>query len=220
MGVYEKRMFNKIFFVAGALFIVFIFLVFDRSYYIKEIDSRKLSSTAIKLPDDEPSKINAVLASKMIDGIIIKPGEVFSFNGIVGPRILSKGFKEGLSIVQKDGGPSYARDVGGGICRTSTGLHQSVSKAGLEVVERHDHVIPVDYAEKGRDAALLYGKQDYRFRNNKRNPVKILSVVKDDQLNIVIEEKIQEKIEKHRIFRAGLFDYYRDRIMAAYKDKF
>lgn len=213
-------MFNKYLFIAGVLIVLILLMIFDRSSYVKEIESREISSNSIKLPNDEPSKINTVLSGKMINGVIVNPGEVFSFNDIVGPRTVSRGFAEGLSILQKNGEPVYVRDVGGGICRTSTSLHQAALKAGMEIKERHDHVIPVEYAEKGQDAALIYGKQDYKFKNNKSNPVKIVAFVKDDNLHISIEERVQVKIEKHNIFKTSTLEYYRDRIIAAYKAKF
>lgn len=213
-------MFTKYFFIIGSLIIVVILLIFDRSSYVKEIESREIASNSIKLPSDQPSKVNTILSAKLINGIIINPGEMFSFNDIVGPRTVSRGFAEGLSISQKNGEYVYVRDIGGGICRTSTNLHQAVQKAGMEVKERHDHVIPVDYAEKGQDAALIYGKQDYKFKNNKSNPIKIVAFIKDDNLNVSIEERVQVRLETHNIFKISTLEYYRDRIIAAYKARF
>lgn len=213
-------MFNKYIFIVGALIIIVVLIIFDRSSYIKEIESREISSNSIKLPSDEPSKANTILSAELINGIIINPGEVFSFNDIVGPRTVSRGFVEGLSIIQKNGEFVYVRDIGGGICRTSTNLHQAVLKAGMDIKERHDHVIPVDYAEKGQDAALIYGRQDYKFKNNKDNPVKIVAYAKDDNLNVSIEERVQVKLETHNIFKISTLEYYRDRIIAAYKSRF
>lgn len=213
-------MLNKYVVIAGALVVFIVLLLYDRSSYVKEIDSREISFNTMKLPDDGASKTNTILSAKMINGIIVYPGDVFSFNDVVGPRTVARGFSEGLSIVQKNGEYVYVRDVGGGICRTSTGLHQAVLKAGMEVRERHDHVIPVEYAEKGQDAALVYGRQDYKFKNNKGNPVKIVASAEGDSLRIAIEEKVQVKIEKHNIFRWSILEYYRDRIVAAYRAKF
>lgn len=206
------------FLIAGFLAVLFILLILDSSAYVREIESGEISSSVIGLPEDEPSRKNAVLAAELINGIIINPGEVFSFNDIVGPRTVSRGFAEGLSILRGGNGQtSYVRDVGGGICRTSTNLHQAVLKAGLEVTERHNHVIPVEYAERGQDAALLYGKQDYRFKNTRKNPVKVLAAVTDEGLRISLEERIQVRLKKHNLFGAGAFHYYRERIKTAFK---
>jgi vancomycin resistance protein YoaR len=209
------------FFIAGFFILVLILIILDRSAYIREIGSGEISSSVMGLPEDDASRKNAVLSAGLINGIIINPGEVFSFNDIVGPRTVDRGFSEGLSILRDGSGQTnYVRDVGGGICRTSTNLHQAVLKAGLEVKERHDHVIPVEYAEKGQDAALLYGKQDYKFRNNRENPVKVVAVVTDEGLRISLEERIQVRLKKHNIFNAGAIYYYRERIKTACKSIF
>jgi hypothetical protein len=71
-------------------------------------------------------------------------------------------------------------DVGGGVCRTSTAVHHAVLKAGLKVVERHSHSIPVEYAKPGFDAAVNWGVWDYRFLNNTRNPIKIVVGIQGD----------------------------------------
>ncbi len=198
-----------------------VLLLLNRPAYVRELESRVISSGVIRLPDDGPSRKNALLSADMINGIIIKPGEVFSFNEIVGPRTVERGFAEGLSILQNgEGRPAFVRDVGGGICRTSTSLHQAVVEAGLEVKERHDHVIPVDYAEKGRDAALLYGKQDYKFKNTRDNPVKVVAVAEGDELRVSLEEKVQVKVGKQGIFNGGTLSYYRQRIKEACRSYF
>lgn len=209
------------FFVAGFFIVVIILLILDRSAYVKEVESGEISSSMIRLPEDEPSRKNAVLSAGLINGIIINPGEVFSFNDIVGPRTVDRGFAEGLSILRDGNGQTtFVRDVGGGICRTSTSLHHAVLKAGLEVKERHDHVIPVEYAEKGQDAALLYGKQDYKFKNNRENPVKVVTAVTDSGLRISLEERILVRLKKHNIFNTGAICYYRERIKTACKSLF
>lgn len=206
--------------MTGILSILILLFLLDKSAYVKELDSREISSDEMDLPGDEPSRKNTVLSANMINGVIVSPGSIFSFNDIVGPRTLERGFAEGLSILQENGKSAFVRDVGGGICRTSTSLHQAVLKAGLEVRERHDHVIPVEYAGKGQDAALLYGKQDYRFRNNRDNPVKVVTTVRDSKLYVSLEEKVQLKIEKHNILRLSTMEYYRDRVKAAYRARF
>ncbi|WP_242655867.1 VanW family protein [Desulfofundulus australicus] len=108
---------------------------------------------------------NAALAALLINGKVVQPGEVFSFNRAVGPRTVSRGFVEGRSVVETVYGPKLVPDVGGGVCRASTALHLAVLNAGLEVVERHNHSMPVSYAEPGKDAAVAWPYWDFRFRN-------------------------------------------------------
>ncbi|MDQ0287520.1 putative membrane protein [Desulfofundulus luciae] len=123
-----------------------------------------LGYAEIPSPPDGGGK-NAALAAALINGKIIQPGEVFSFNRVVGPRTVSRGFVEGRSIVETVYGPKAVPDVGGGVCRTATALHLAVLKAGLQVVERHDHSMPVNYAGLGNDAAVAWPYWDFRFRN-------------------------------------------------------
>jgi len=112
---------------------------------------------------------NAIIAGKKINDFTVGVGEVFSFNNVVGPRTFNTGFLTGRSIV----GDSWVDDVGGGVCRTSTLIHNAVLKSGLEVIERHPHTKPVSYAPVGKDAAVWYGLLDYKFRNNSTSPVTV-----------------------------------------------
>lgn len=119
------------------------------------------------------SQENAILAAEYLNGAIVYPGEVFSFNERVGNRTRERGFVDGGSIRMTEEGKKYVRDIGGGICRTSTALHLAIEDAGLEVVERNDHSLPVKYAPKGKDAAVAWKSLDYRFRNNTGKPIKL-----------------------------------------------
>ncbi|WP_313884987.1 VanW family protein [Desulfofundulus sp. TPOSR] len=123
-----------------------------------------LGSAEIPNPPDGGGE-NAALAASLINGKVVQPGEVFSFNRAVGPRTVSRGFVEGRSVVETVYGPKTVPDVGGGVCRASTALHLAVLNAGLEVVERHSHSMPVSYAEPGKDAAVAWPYWDLRFRN-------------------------------------------------------
>ncbi|MGB9804294.1 VanW family protein, partial [Desulfofundulus sp.] len=113
------------------------------------------------------------------------PGEVFSFNRAVGPRTVSRGFVEGGSVVETVYGPKAVPDVGGGVCRTATALHLAVLNAGLEVVERHGHSMPVSYAEPGKDAAVAWPYWDFRFKNTSGKTLAIKT--RNDQGNLRVE---------------------------------
>lgn len=113
---------------------------------------------------------NACTAGRYLDNKLVQPGQVFSFNQEVGMRSPERGFISG--IVYK-GKKDEAFEVGGGVCRTATLLHNAVLAAGLEVVERHRHSQPVTYVAPGRDATVYYGVLDYRFRNNRSYPIEL-----------------------------------------------
>jgi vancomycin resistance protein YoaR len=117
---------------------------------------------------------NAELATALINGKMVQPGEVFSFNRTVGPRTVSRGFVEGRSVMENVYGKmEVVPDVGGGVCRTSTALHLAALDAGMEVVERHSHGLPVSYAEPGKDAAVAWPYWDFQFTNTAGVPVVI-----------------------------------------------
>ncbi|MCL6559259.1 MAG: VanW family protein [Firmicutes bacterium] len=130
--------------------------------------------------------VNAALAAKALDGTIVEPGGIFSFNAVVGPRTASRGYVEGASIMQTEEGLALVPDVGGGVCRTATALHMAVQAAGLEVVEHHSHGLPVGYARPGEDAAVAWLDLDYRFRNTKERAVMIKATPGKDCCEIEI----------------------------------
>jgi len=105
---------------------------------------------------------NIRLASEKIKGTILAPGEVFSFNEVVGPRNKEAGFL--MAMVISDG--KFVPGLGGGICQVSSTLYNSVLSANLEVIERHSHSLPVTYVPRGKDATIAYGTLDFKFKNN------------------------------------------------------
>jgi vancomycin resistance protein YoaR len=112
---------------------------------------------------------NIRLAARKIDGLVLAPGESFSFNGVVGKRTREAGFKE--AGVYKDG--KHDIDIGGGICQVSTTLYNAVLFANLKVTKRQNHSMPVPYVPIGRDAAVDYNRIDLGFTNTLDIPVAI-----------------------------------------------
>ena len=131
---------------------------------------------------------NAKVAAEYTNGIVINPGAEFSFNDSVGERTRDRGFVEGIIIdADGEGGYHYRSAVGGGVCLTSTAIHKAVLEApGLEVLERHSHSLTVGYAKHGQDAAVSWDSWDYRFQNNRDNPVKLASEVNGNIFNVKI----------------------------------
>jgi len=122
-----------------------------------------------------PQKVNRSrnieLAAKAIDGYLLPPGEIFSFNQVVGPRTKERGYDEADVILNK----RFVPDVGGGVCQVSTTLYNAVLRANLEIIERHPHSILIRYVEPGMDAAVAYGSLDFVFRNNTEGHILIKS---------------------------------------------
>ena len=114
---------------------------------------------------------NVKLASSYINGTIMLPGDVFSYNDVVGPRTIARGFKEANVYV----GSEVETGVGGGICQVSSTLFNTVVMSGLNIVTRTSHSLPVSYVPAGRDATVSYGSIDFKFSNPYDMPVKIVS---------------------------------------------
>jgi len=125
---------------------------------------------------------NAALALTRLDGVRIMPDGVFSFNEVVGPRTVSRGFVVGLS----GSGGRYYQDVGGGVCQAATALHRAVARADLKVLERHRHPGSVPYAPDGDDVAVAWDVNwDYRFQNTLPFPLVLKARVSGQ--NLVVE---------------------------------
>jgi len=110
---------------------------------------------------------NLEIAATRIDGTILLPGEVFSYNEAVGERTEDRGFKESKVI----GETGYIDGVGGGICQPASMLYAASLMAGLEIEERHTHRFRVPYMPPGLDATVDWGKKDLKIRNNTDFPV-------------------------------------------------
>ncbi|HEY2936449.1 MAG TPA: VanW family protein [Gaiellaceae bacterium] len=125
--------------------------------------------------DMGPSSSNRVhnvhLMADFIDGTLVKPGQVFSFNGVVGPRTAARGFREGQMII----GSLVLPAIGGGVCQTATTLFNDVFEAGLPVLERHNHNLYISHYPLGRDATVSWGGPDFKFRNDLEHAILIKS---------------------------------------------
>lgn len=132
---------------------------------------------------------NLRLAARTLNGTMIKPGEIVSFNKVIGPRSIETGFNEALTIV----GGKFVPGVGGGICQVSTTLYNAVLLAGLNIVERNQHNMAVGYVPLGRDATVSYGSQDFRFQNNTDSPIYIRSVTSGGIITINIYGDLAHK---------------------------
>ena len=104
---------------------------------------------------------NIATAARYLNGTIIAPGEVFSFNHVVGPRTEERGFRNAPVIVADELEPG----LGGGVCQVASTLFAAAMLGGLEIVERRSHSRPSGYAPLGLDATVIYPEVDLRLRN-------------------------------------------------------
>uniref|UniRef100_A0A7C2IDP5 Vanomycin resistance protein VanB n=1 Tax=Ammonifex degensii TaxID=42838 RepID=A0A7C2IDP5_9THEO len=136
---------------------------------------------------------NISVAAGALNGLLVKPGEEVSFNKIVGPRSSEAGYKTAPTIVNNE----FVEALGGGVCQVSTTLYNAVLLAGLEVVERHNHSLPVAYVSPGRDATVVYEGPDFRFRNNTGKFLYLRTLVQGNRLVIKIfgNERYKRRVE-------------------------
>lgn len=108
---------------------------------------------------------NVAVAASRFHGIVIPPGETFSFNEYLGDVSLETGFEEGLIIF----GGRTIKGVGGGVCQVSTTAFQAAFYAGFPILERTPHGYRVGYYEHGEgpgmDATVFYPEVDFKFVN-------------------------------------------------------
>lgn len=112
---------------------------------------------------------NLRLAANKINGTVLMPGEVFSYNGIVGERTISAGYKN--AAIYQNG--EVVDGLGGGICQISTTLYNAALFANLEMVELYNHQFVPSYVTAGRDATVVYGVKDFKFKNSRKYAIKI-----------------------------------------------
>ena len=105
---------------------------------------------------------NISQACDNINGTILEPGEVFSFNEVVGQRTYDNGFTTATVIA----GGQYEQGLGGGICQVSTTLYNAALKSDLKIVERHTHAWPSEYISPGLDATVDWPALDLKFEND------------------------------------------------------
>ncbi|MBU4602195.1 VanW family protein, partial [bacterium] len=143
---------------------------------------------------EENTIYNIKLASEVINGILVKPQEIFSFNKYVGPAEKADGYKE--STIIADG--VFANGYGGGICQVSSTLYNAALLANLPIIERYNHSIygeATKYVPLGQDAAIFYGFKDLRFKNNSDHTIAIFSKVFRDTLQVSIFGGNEDKAE-------------------------
>ena len=112
---------------------------------------------------------NITIANEAIHGMILLPGEEFSFNETVGPRTRDRGFQTATVLMNGQ----FVPGIGGGICQTSSTIFAALRPSDLLVTERRPHGRPISYLPVGWDATVAWGHIDFRFVNNTEYPLRI-----------------------------------------------
>jgi vancomycin resistance protein YoaR len=130
-----------------------------------------------------PSRLgNIRIAAGRINGTLLKAGDIFSYNEIVGPRDEDSGYREAPILVRG----RHDKGIAGGICQTSGTLFNAVLKSGLKIVEREHHSTPIGYLPIGLDATVSYGSLDFKFKNDTEAPVYVAARLNGRELTFTL----------------------------------
>ncbi len=141
-------------------------------------------STKFK-PSQKARTHNLKLACQSINGFVFNPGEIFSYNEILGPREKRFGYKDAPIFV--NGGVEDG--TGGGICQVSSTMYNAALLANLKIIRRSPHSRPVVYAPIGRDATVAYPSVDLKIENNTKAPIYVSATISGSSVNISLYGK-------------------------------
>jgi vancomycin resistance protein YoaR len=147
---------------------------------LSKINTKISSFTTVFKPSDVNRTENIRIASKQTNGVLILPGDVFSMNKALGPRVISKGYKEAPVIIKGTVVPGLA----GGICQVTTTIYNAALLSNLEIVERSQHGLTVSYVGVGRDATISGDAIDFKFRNTNKYPIYVYTAMGKSSLTV------------------------------------
>lgn len=141
-------------------------------------------SYTTKVTGTSNRKYNVKKGCEMINGTILKPGEIFSTNAKLGQRTTKNGWKLANAYVSG----THELQAGGGVCQLSSTLFNAVTYADLEVTDRRNHSMPVGYVDRGRDATInsVGNIIDFKFKNNTEGDIIIICYVVGNKLTFDI----------------------------------
>ena len=129
---------------------------------------------------DEDRNTNLKLACEALNGMVLNPGDEFSYNDALGERTKEKGYMPAPSYSGEDTVDTY----GGGICQVSSTLYYCTLIADMEIVFRVCHGFAPTYIDLGMDATVSWGNPDFKFKNTSNFPIRIDAEVSDGMVKI------------------------------------
>ncbi len=148
---------------------------------------------------------NATLACEKLNNLILKSGDSFSFNELLGELTAEGGYLEAGVYI----GKNLKKVMGGGVTHVASVLYNCVLEAELEILEKHNHTYAVSFIETGRDVFVNNGTADFRFRNSRPDPIRIKAAVVNGTIQIAIEGtesrdyKVDVQVSVKRTIRPG-----------------
>lgn len=137
-----------------------------------------------------PRTTNLKLAMNKLNGVVVASGETFSYNKTLGKRTAEAGYREAGGYA----GGKVVQTLAGGICQISSTLYDAVVYANLDIVERHNHMFLAGYVGAGKDATVVYGALDFKFKNTRKYPIMIKTSIGNGVAKIDIYG-IKEEVE-------------------------
>lgn len=157
-----------------------------------------------KTTSNKDRNTNILIASQALNGVIIQPGEEFSFNETTGNRTVERGYKAAGAYVNG----VLVEEPGGGVCQVSSTLYNSVVFSGLKTTERHAHSYEPSYVTPGEDAMVSYdgyAGPDMKFKNNSKDSVGIMATFSKQSLTVsiygipILEEGVTLSMESEKV---------------------
>lgn len=156
----------------------------DNQVSIDNNEPTLLSTFSTKVYTKTISRMNNLnIVCDKINGIIINPGEEFSYNDVAGPYDKEHGFGKATVLL---GNGEEIQGYGGGVCQVSSTLYNAVKNCGVEITERHNHSKDVYYVPRNEDATVSYGNLDFKFKNLNDYPLQIQASANNQNVTVEI----------------------------------
>lgn len=133
------------------------------------VGQQVLSTFTVAYPAAPYRTHNIARAVELINGAVVQPGDVWSFNQAVGERTEENGFVDGIMI--NDG--RYVKSPGGGVSAVATTMYNAMFFAGLKPLEHGAHSFYIERYPEGREATVAWGTLDLRWQNDSGHPVTV-----------------------------------------------
>ncbi|CAM2746045.1 VanW family protein [Hathewaya histolytica] len=158
-----------------------------------------ISSYTTGFSSGKEGRINNIkLSTEAINGTVLMPGEKFSFNGVVGERTESRGYKKANVIINNE----FVEDLGGGICQVSSTLYNTMIRSKIDPTERYSHTIASSYVDIGQDATVSWGGPDYSFVNTLDYPIYIKGYVTGNSVSFNVYSNADLKKYTYKVYSA------------------
>lgn len=166
---------------------------------LQPVDTVLATYTTSYNPGKRSRTNNLRLAARAINGSLLKPGDTFSYNSTVGPRVRETGYQDAIIFVNG----KLEQGTGGGICQVSSTLYNTALLSGLKITQRSNHSMPVVYVPTGLDATVAYGSRDFKFRNSLEHAIYVQMVSSGARLTSTIYGAASDRKRVKIVRRVG-----------------